>query len=150
MKGKILFVAVLSLAFACGGKQVRKEERTGEGGFPFNYSSWKRLNPQPIQRDGLTRNLFANEVALHKGAQGKFALGSVLVKEDRRTSDSAQPKVVVQVMSKVASGGRDGWIYKAFDGETRKELPPDKMDIEGCYYCHVDAREKDFVFSDVK
>jgi len=150
MTYKVLCGAVLVLGLACGGKQVRKEEGTGDKAFPFNYLSWKRLNPQPIQREGLTRNIFANEVALHKGSQGKFAVGSVLVKEDRRSSELGQPKVVVQVMSKVASGGYEGWIYKAFDGETRKELPADKVDIEGCYYCHINAKEKDFVFSDVK
>jgi len=147
---KILLVATLSVVFACGGKQVRKEKKGGEGGFPYNYSSWKRLNPQPIEREGLLRNLFANEVALHKDAHGKFTVGSVLVKEDTRTSVLAQPKVVVQVMTKVASGGRDGWIYQAFDGETEKELPPEKVDLDGCYYCHVQAKDKDFVFSDVR
>jgi hypothetical protein len=53
----------------------------------------------------------------------------------------------VSVMFKVGRGDTSGWAFKAFDPETRRELPRDRVDPDGCYFCHADRRDHDYVFT---
>jgi len=155
--------AVIGLALigACSRAEVASkgpDQAASETAFPSGYRSWKRLNPQPILReaDRVARDLFANEVALHRDAAGRFPVGSVLVKEERELTESPGGQLVprdvvrVAVMFKVGKGEMEGWSFKAYDPATGREFPKDRVDPDGCYFCHSDARERDFVFSDVR
>lgn len=155
------FIAFFGILYvwACSKPQVQPESPPPtELSFPANYRSWKRLNPSPIIRETekIARDLYANEIALHRDQSGRFPVGSILVKEERELSEDVggrlQPKDVIRVsvMFKVGRGPTEGWAFKAFDPETRQEFPKDKVDPEGCYFCHTDARDNDYVFSEVK
>ncbi len=144
---------------ACSRTEVRPSAPpAGEMNFPSGYASWKRLNPEPIVResDKVVRNLFANEAALHRDAAGRFPVGAVLVKEERSLAADPAGRLVprdvfrVSVMFKVGRGQMDGWAFKAFDPSTGQEFPRDRVDPDGCYFCHADARDRDYVFSDVR
>ncbi len=154
-------VAVLGAAWvvACSRAEVQQPPPPAdETAFPSEYTSWKRLNADPIVREGdkVVRNLFANEVALHRDAAGRFPVGAVLVKEERSLAADPSGRLVprdlfrVSVMFKVGKGAMEGWAFKAFDPATGQELPRDRVDPDGCYFCHSDARDRDFVFSDVR
>ncbi len=152
-------VAVAGVAAACSRTEVRQAVPQGEQtGYPSGYASWKRLNPEPIIREGdrVARNLFANEAALHRDPSGVFPVGAVLVKEERALAPDPSGRLAprdivrVSVMFKVGRGQTDGWAFKAFDPATGQEFPRDRVDPDGCYFCHADARDRDYVFSDVR
>ena len=52
-------------------------------------------------------------------------------------------------MFKVGKGDTSGWAFKAFDPENRREFPRDRVDPDGCYFCHADAQARDYVFTKV-
>ncbi len=144
---------------ACSRAEVRQPAPpAGETDYPSGYASWKKINPEPIVREGdkVVRNLFANEAALHRDAAGRFPVGAVLVKEERSLAADPAGRLVprdvfrVSVMFKVGKGQMDGWAFKAFDPSTGQEFPRDRVDPDGCYFCHADARDSDYVFSDVR
>jgi hypothetical protein len=151
--------ALLILATACSQTETRGPESTagGQTAFPSEYRSWRKLNAAPIIRDAerQARDLYANETAFHKDG-GSFAVGSILVKEERglQVDPGGRLKpgdvIRVSVMFKVGQGATSGWSFKAFDPGTRQEVPRDRIDPDGCYYCHADASARDYVYSEVK
>jgi hypothetical protein len=154
-------VAVLALStaavLACSSSSSRPAAPAALTAFPGDYRSWKKLNRAPILREAEreARDLFANPVAFGKEGD-TFPVGSVLVKEERalqadpggqlRPGDATR----LSVMFKVGQGSMTGWSFKAFDPATRKELPRERVDPDGCYFCHADASARDYVFSTVK
>lgn len=145
--------------YGCSRTEVRQPEApSGELVFPSGYTSWKKINPQPIIRenDRVARDLFANETALHRDAFGHFPVGTILVKEERSLAADPSGRLVprdvfrISVMYKVGKGEMDGWAFKAFDPATGQEFPHDRVDPDGCYFCHADARDNDYVFSEVR
>jgi len=52
-------------------------------------------------------------------------------------------------MFKVGQGQTSGWAFKAFDPATGREMPRDKVDPDGCYFCHADVAGQDYVFTRV-
>lgn len=145
----------------CGGSQVRPPTTTSDTGptaFPVGYTEWVKLNATPLMVEGSrsARNLYANPTALSREKRdAPFPLGSVLVKEERNlvvdAQGQARPGEVfrVSVMFKVGQGQASGWSFKAFDPATRKEMPRDKVDPDGCYFCHADVAAQDYVFTQV-
>lgn len=130
---------------------------SGQTAFPAEYRSWRKLNSQPIIRDveREARDLYANEIALTKQGNS-FPVGSILVKEEKNlrigTSGRLEPGDVmrISVMFKVGQGATTGWSFKAFDPNTREEIPRERVDPDGCYFCHADASARDYVFTEVK
>ncbi|MBP7126367.1 cytochrome P460 family protein [Myxococcota bacterium] len=152
-------VAVLGVA-GCSGPQVQPEAAADKGptSFPSSYADWVRLNQSPLMVEGArtARNLYANPTALSRErADGPFPLGSILVKEERTlvvdAQGQARPGEVfrVSVMFKVGQGQTSGWAFKAFDPATGREMPRDKVDPDGCYFCHADVAGQDYVFTRV-
>jgi len=156
----ILRAAMVLGVVACSAPQVRPEAAADQGptAFPSSYSQWVRLNQAPllVEGDRVARNLYANPTALSRErADSPFPLGTILVKEERSLVVDAQGQVRpgevfrVSVMFKVGQGQTSGWAFKAFDPVTRRELPRDKVDPDGCYFCHADAVNQDYVFTRV-
>lgn len=151
-----LFVA-LGVGLCCSQATVSEPVLpAGETTFPAEYTSWKKVNPTTIlhESEKVALDLYANELAFRRGPDGSFPAGTVLVKEERALGPDPSGRLVpkdvlrVSVMFKVHKGETSGWVFKAFDPATRQELPRDKLDPDGCYYCHADARDRDYVFSD--
>lgn len=146
---------ILVLVGACSGAGV------GRGGgnqtaFPTGYKAWRKLNTEPVKHEAenSSRDIFANDVAVHRRGPS-FPIGSILVKEEHLLTDelsrnlSAGDVFRVSVMFKVGRGNTSGWSFKAFDPATGEEFSKDSVDPDGCYYCHVDAQERDYVFWNV-
>lgn len=149
----------LSLVAACSGGQSRSTSAGDDDatGFPRGYASWTKLNDGPLylEAEKSARNLFANPMALAHQGGSPFPLGAVLVKEERSLEADPQGRLRVgdvfrvSVMFKVGKGDTSGWAFKAFDPETRREFPRDRVDPDGCYFCHADAQARDYVFTKV-
>lgn len=161
-----LFIPVLAV-FACvvGCSQpAAKGDKPAspETAFPANYTAWKKVNASPIIREGeqQVRNLYANDVALSRsGPSPAFPIGSILVKEERqllneggkvRPGDVYRVSVMFKVGKRVGNEVMAGWSFKAFDPLTKQEFPKDRVDPDGCYFCHADAGQRDYVYSDVR
>lgn len=153
-------VCAALLAASCAGKGVKKATAPrGPYAFPGDYPGWRKLNSEPIipalagQRK-VAWNEYANSVALTRRRGMPFAQGSILVKEERAVAQDLTGKDVVRdvvrvsVMFKAGPGqpSRDGWVYRAFDPRTKRELSRDSYDPDGCYYCHLRAKATDYVF----
>lgn len=156
----LLAVVVAASLPGCSGSQARKAETpSSPSGWPDGYTSWKKLNDEPIILDAekAARNLFINNVALSRqgGDSSPFPVGSVLVKEERFLEANPQGRLRVgdvfrvSVMFKVGRGETSGWAFKAFDPENRREFPRDRVDPDGCYFCHADASARDYVFTKI-
>jgi len=145
----------------CSQAPTRKAENPSDTtNYPETYTSWAKLNDAPIflESEKTARNLYVNSTALaNAGGDGSaFPIGSVLVKEERFLEANPQGRLKVgdvyrvSVMFKVGRGETSGWAFKAFDPQTRKEFPRDRVDPDGCYFCHADASARDYVFTRVR
>jgi hypothetical protein len=144
------------LVAGCSGSARKADGVAGSTGYPEGYTGWRKLNRDPIVMEGdrTARHLFANEIALH-GDQGSpaFPVGSILVKQEHTLdADTGLPAEAfrVSVMAKVDGAGGPRWVFKAYDPDSRREFPPDRVDPEGCYFCHVDAADRDYVFTSIR
>jgi hypothetical protein len=159
----ILVLAVLVAASlpGCSGSQSRTSTGPSHGtGWPDNYTSWTRLNDAPIflETEKAARNVYANAAAQARLATGSgpYPVGSVLVKEERLLEANPQGRLRVgdvfrvSVMFKVGRDETSGWAFRAFDPQTHREFPREKVDPDGCYFCHADASARDYVFSRIR
>jgi hypothetical protein len=152
-------LALLLFVSACSGGQSRSTPAgTDDGtGFPRGYAQWTKLNAAPLylESEKAARNLFANTTALAHRGGGPYPLGSVLVKEERSLEADPQGRLRVgdvfrvSLMVKVGKGDTSGWAFRAYDPETRREFPRDRVDPDGCYFCHADAQARDYVFTKI-
>ena len=100
------------------------------------------------ERDGHTYGVvYANELARAAFAgDGKFPVGSVIVREKLSQPDDATPQLLA-VMVKRAPGfnskGGD-WEFLTVDGGLTKVTELQKKG--SCLDCHASQRERDFVF----
>jgi len=123
--------------------------------FPSDYRAWKKLNASVILREAEreARDLYANDVALQRGTAASYPVGSILVKEERALNADPGGQLRpgdllrVSVMFKIGMGDMSGWKFRAFDPATHDELPRDRIDPDGCYFCHADAQGNDYVFT---
>ncbi len=159
----LLLVPTITTASLCGcsGPQDRRAENRAETSpWPEDYTTWTRLNDAPIflESERTARNLYVNATALARsgGDGASFPVGSILVKEEHRLVANPQGRLKVgdvfrvSVMFKVGRGETSGWAFKAFDPQTRREFPRDRVDPDGCYFCHADASARDYVFSRIR
>lgn len=122
--------------------------------FPTGFRQWHKLNRETIvhETEREARDLYFNDIAMNSTGP-EYPPGSVLVKEEfgLRPDVGGQLRVGdpsrISVMFKVGRGNTSGWAFKAFDPETRSELPRDRVDPDGCYFCHADRRDHDYVFT---
>lgn len=157
---RLALAGLAGVVVACSRAEVRPPAPDGSDvlNFPAGYSSWKKISPAPLvrEKEKVVWTLFANEVALRRDESGRFPVGSILVKEERALAADPAGQLVpqdvfrVSVMFKVGKGQMDGWAFKAFDPSSRQEFSHDQVDPDGCYFCHADARDRDYVFSDVR
>lgn len=155
----LLFSAAVIVTGCAGSSLSQSQKDADKAGFPEGYRSWKKVNRAPIIRETerQARDIYANEVALHReGGDADFPVGSILVKEERILAQDPSGQLVprdafrVSVMFKARMGEGSRWAFKAFDPASLSEMPLDRVDPEGCYFCHADARERDYVFSDIR
>jgi len=153
----LLAVLVAAVLPSCSGSQSRGSVPSDGTEWPQNYTSWKRLNEAPIllESEKTARNILVNQVVLshRKDGSAAYPIGAVLVKEEMHLEADPQGRLRpgevfrVSVMFKVGRGDTSGWAFKAFDPKTKREFPRDRVDPDGCYFCHADAKAGDYVFS---
>ena len=151
--------AVLAGVSACGNLQTKSDPRPGDQtSFPEEYRKWKKVTSTPILHENEKESweIYANPVAVSNADPTSYPVGSVLVKEERRLvsdpSGHLKPRDLfrISVMFKVGGGQMSGWSFKAFDPATKKEFNRETVDPDGCYFCHADAKARDYVFSSLK
>ena len=100
---KYLFPFILSAAAAvpgCAGSSMSDPQVAADrADFPTGYRSWKKINRVPIIRETerQARDIYANEVALHRSRGKDFPVGSILVKEERIMAQCSPRPVTADV-----------------------------------------------------
>lgn len=125
--------------------------------FPEGYTHWHHvktlvLKPGHTLYDnfGGIHHVYANDKAFESMTKEKtYPKGSILVfdlfkAEDSETALAEGERKFVGVMKKVGGRQLDGWRYEVFAGPN---LQPQRPKGESCHACHMQAKDRDFVFS---
>ncbi|HEY6640528.1 cytochrome P460 family protein [Povalibacter sp.] len=156
--GPILLVVTLMSAGAEGKRPVS---------FPEGYRSWQHVksiligaeHPTFAERGGL-HHYYANDLALVGYQTGEFPDGSVIVDEGLFTKEGEAlakgilleaDRRMVEVMVKDRSRYPDtaGWGFERFEREDKAGALTAAQQAQ-CYQCHVQAQDRDHVFSKVR
>lgn len=125
-------------------------QRAGAATFPSGYDQWRRLNDEIIMRseEGEARWLYVNGAA--EGASGRsMPVGSILVKVqhrlfvDKAGNSQVSDLYKIATMEKGEAGPNNGWVFRAFDPESREELGGE---VEACIVCHSQRAGDDYTF----
>ena len=152
MTKSVFLVLGMSLLMVACVHGEQKKSSTASSGYPQGYQHWRKLGG-PFKRGMSFRVIYANPVALTRTGK-TFPVGSVLVKEELTVTHKAGTELPgspfrLSVMRKVgmAPGAHDGWSFEAYDPNTKKRIPKEVLDTEGCYLCHMQKADSDLVFS---
>lgn len=108
--------------------------------WPAQYQTWKKVNAETLikEDEGVAREIYAN-------SKPDLGVGTVLVKEQYKLAEGAKGALTqVAVMKReAAEGPNNGWVFKAFDPNTKKAVG----DATACLGCHSLQAENNFVFS---
>jgi hypothetical protein len=129
--------------------------------FPDKYREDFHVKSMVIQQGhplfeavGGMHHVYANKKALagYK-AGGKFADGAVItfdlfeaVAQDNAIAEGARKAVIVMQRDSKKFKATDGWGYQVFDPKTRKGSLDAKAAAD-CHACHMQQKDKGFVFS---
>ena len=151
MKQLVLAVALAATtlgAFAADAKVA----------YPDGFRNWNHVKSMIINKGhplfdavGGMHHIYANKKAMAGYKAGKFANGSVIVFDlfeavDKDNAVSEGNRKAVVVMSKDAKKFKatDGWGYEVF---ADKKGTLDAKGQADCHACHIQQKDKDFVFS---
>ncbi len=151
MKKLVLAVALAATtlgAFAADAKVA----------YPDGFRNWNHVKSMIINKGhplfdavGGMHHIYANKKAMAGYKAGKFANGSVIVFDlfeavDKDNAVSEGNRKAVVVMSKDAKKFKatDGWGYEVF---ADKKGTLDAKGQADCHACHIQQKDKDFVFS---
>ena len=128
--------------------------------FPDDYRSWLHVKSEVVGPEhksfategGRIFHFYANPAAVAGYREGKFANGSIIVRETLRTvagegdskgllSEGERTAVDVMVKNGELYKETGGWGFATFDGN---KAPKDSAK---CYACHSRQKDRDFVFS---
>jgi len=129
--------------------------------YPEGYRNWTHvksmvINPgHPLyEAFGGIHHLYANAKAMEGYKSGKFPAGAVIVfdlLEAKSADNTVQEgaRKVVGVMHKNPGKWKDtgGWGYEGFKGDSKTERAVGRKAASACHGCHMQQKEKDFVFS---
>jgi len=148
-RGAVMSLVVLGLAAA---------EISPEVPYPGNYRSWQHVKSVVAVEGGKIFHFYANQPAIEGYHAGKFANGSILVRETLRTvAGEGESKgmlkegefTALDVMVKDDQLYKDtaGWGFETFDSNAS---PSTKADRAQCYTCHSKQKDHDLVFTTLR
>jgi hypothetical protein len=159
LKFQFIFVLILFslfgfVAFNHGGTDVP---------YPEDYRGWYHIKSMVLEKGhplyeafGGIHHIYANKTALAGYKAGnKFKDGSVIVfdlfeaiSENNAITEGKRKVVGVMVKNSKKYKDTGGWGFEGFAGDTRDRVV---KNMEGeCFACHLQAKEKDFVFSEYR
>jgi hypothetical protein len=125
------------------------------------YRQWAHvksalIGPQsPLYESfGGLHHIYANEKSMEGYRTGRFPDGSVLVFDLLETRESKGvttegPRLRIGVMVKESKRYAEtgGWGYEGFRGDSQTDRRLNAESRTGCYNCHAQRKDNDFVFS---
>lgn len=157
----LLMTGVLAAAIA-----MQAEDKP-EVPYPAGFRGWQHVksivvgaeHPTFAKRGGI-HHYYANEKAMEGYRTGKFPDGSVIVDEGIFTKDGEglakgitlegdRRRVEVMVKNSALYKDTGGWGFEAFERDERSG----RLQASGraeCHTCHLQAKERDYVFSSVR
>ena len=132
--------------------------------YPTGYRDWHHVKSMVInqghplyQSFGGMHHLYANKQAVDGYKKGKFPDGAVIVFDllEAKSADNAVTegaRKVVGVMHKDVKKYKDtgGWGYEGFAKDSTTERAVGKNAATACHQCHIQQKDKDFVFSTLR
>lgn len=131
--------------------------------YPEGYRGWTHIKSMVLEKGhplyeafGGIHHIYANKTALAGYRAGnKFKDGSVIVfdlfeavSENNAITEGKRKVVGVMVKNSKKYKDTGGWGFEGFAGDTRERVV---KNMEGeCFACHMQAKEKDFVFSEYR
>jgi hypothetical protein len=128
--------------------------------YPEGYRDWHHVKSMVILPGHPLENpfagihhVYANDTARAGLARGRFEAGSVLVFDlleavqgEHAITEGARKLVGVMVKDPKRFAATGGWGFEGFAGDSRERRLTDDGG-QGCFDCHRQARERDFVFT---
>lgn len=131
--------------------------------YPEGYRGWTHIKSMVLEKGhplyeafGGIHHIYANKTALAGYKAGnKFKDGSVIVfdlfeavSEGNAITEGKRKVVGVMVKNSKKYKETGGWGFEGFAGDTRERVV---KNMEGeCFACHLQAKDKDFVFSEYR
>jgi len=131
--------------------------------YPEGYRGWTHIKSMILEKGhplydafGGIHHVYANKTALAGYKAGnKFKDGSVIVfdlfeavSKDNAITEGNRKVVGVMVKNSKKYKNTGGWGFEGFAGDSRNRVV---KNMEGeCFACHMQAKEKDFVFSEYR
>ncbi|MFN4110641.1 MAG: cytochrome P460 family protein [Ignavibacteria bacterium] len=131
--------------------------------YPEGYRNWTHIKSMILEKGhplyeafGGIHHIYANKKALEGYRSGnKFKDGSIIVFDlleaisDNNAIVEGNRKVVgVMIKDSKRFKTTGGWGFEGFAGDSRERVV---KNMEGeCYACHLQVKEKDFVFSEYR
>ncbi|MGB9665453.1 MAG: cytochrome P460 family protein [Ignavibacteria bacterium] len=131
--------------------------------YPEGYRGWTHIKSMVLEKGhplyeafGGIHHIYANKTALAGYRAGnKFKDGSVIVfdlmeavSENNAITEGKRKVVGVMVKNSKKYKDTGGWGFEGFAGDTREGVV---KNMKGeCFACHMQAKDKDFVFSEYR
>ncbi|MCI0390204.1 MAG: cytochrome P460 family protein [Acidobacteria bacterium] len=129
--------------------------------YPAGYRQWAHVKSALIGPEspffesfGGLHHIYANEKAMEGYRTGRFPDGSVIVFDLLETRENAGvtiegPRLRIGVMVKGSKRYAEtgGWGYEGFRGDSQTDRSLTAESRMGCYNCHAQRKDYDFVFS---
>ncbi len=131
--------------------------------YPEGYRNWTHIKSMVLEKGhplyeafGGIHHIYANKKALEGYRAGnKFKDGSVIVfdlfeaiSENNAIVEGKRKVVGVMIKDSKRFKTTGGWGFEGFAGDSRERVV---KNMEGeCYSCHLQMKEKDFVFSEYR
>jgi len=114
------------------------------------YRSWQRLNAKPIKPTAATAHPgLKNVYASRRAAGGRYAYGTLIVKEGLATAGGRRFVGLIATMRK--SRGADpkhgDWVFVEWTRSSPRERFREVARGAVCFGCHVQAKATDWVFT---
>jgi hypothetical protein len=117
------------------------------------------ISPQSpfFESFGGLHHIYANEKAMEGYRTGRFPDGSVIVfdlletqEKEGVTTEGPRLRIGVMVKDSKRYAGTGGWGYEGFRGDSQTDRRLNAESRTGCYNCHAQRKDYDFVFSEFR
>lgn len=159
---KKLFISILLTSIIITGFYLLSPS-TNDVPYPEGYRNWFHVKTMILEKGhplyeafGGIHHIYANKKALEGYKAGnKFKDGSIIifdlleaVSENNAVVEGKRKVVGVMVKDSKKYKSTGGWGFEGFAGDTRNRVV---KNMEGeCYACHVQMKDKDYVFSEYR
>ena len=126
-----------------------------EVAFPAGYRSWQHVKSVVVAPEHKIFQFYANGRAVDGYRAGKFANGSVIVRETVRALDGEKgvltegERSALDVMAKDDGSYKEtgGWGFETFDNNNARLSEKGRAQ---CYACHSQQKDRDLVFTTLR